>query len=214
MTLMFPPRAAPTSAPGALSVCPASVSRASQSGACQASAGGHEPEAGLATCLPQAGSVLINRRAIMNMFVSTAAVAAAPAVAAPANSAPLAIDHRAILARVEEVVDLLRTRYVREGWKIDEERAECALAYFRRHVEGPPFKDEDEDTIEYHHAIKFLGSHGQSLDWIHDGNPGGMICGLASHSRQATASAGGPDPILEAIEAHKAARAAVASVLD
>src|SRR5258708_7876571 len=41
-----------------------------------------------------------------------------------------------------------------------------------------------------------------------------MIGGLASQSRQATASAGGPDPILEAIEAHKAARAAVASVLD
>jgi hypothetical protein len=147
----------------------------------------------------------------MNMFVSTAAVAAAPAAAAPANSAPLAIDHRAILARVEEVVDLLRTRYVREGWKIDEERAECALAYFRRHVEGPPFKDEDEDTIEYHRAIEFFGSHGQSLDWIHDGNPGGMICGLAKNSQRAIAvsaasSTDESDPIFAAIEAHKAAR--------
>jgi hypothetical protein len=122
----------------------------------------------------------------MNMFVSSAAVAAAPAVAM--NSAahePPAIDHRAILARVEQIVDLLRTRFVCEGWRMDEHGAARALDYFRRHVDGPAFTDEDEDTTAYHQALEFFRSHGQNLDWIHDGNVGGMICGLAGHSTRA-----------------------------
>jgi hypothetical protein len=41
------------------------------------------------------------------------------------------IDHRAILARVEQIIDLLRTCYVRDGWKLDEEGAERTLRYFR-----------------------------------------------------------------------------------
>jgi len=125
----------------------------------------------------------------MNMFVSTAAIAAAPAVAAPPNSPDVVIDHRAILARVEEIIDLLRTRHIRDGWKMDEEGATRALAYFRRHVDGPRVKDEDEDTSQYYQAVEFFRSHGQSLDWIHDGNPSGMICTLAFHSQQANASA-------------------------
>jgi hypothetical protein len=97
----------------------------------------------------------------MNMFVSSAAVAAAPAIAAPAHSAPLSseIDDKAMLARVEQVVGLLRTRHVRDGWTIDETAATRAVMYFRRRVEGPPFKNEDEDTIEFHHAARFICSH-------------------------------------------------------
>lgn len=89
----------------------------------------------------------------MNMFVSTAAVAAAPALAM--NSAadePLAIDHKGILARVEQIVDLLRTRYICDGWKMDEDGAARALDDFRRHVHGPAFNDEDEHTAA--HTIK------------------------------------------------------------
>jgi hypothetical protein len=89
-----------------------------------------------------------SRRTIMNMFVSTAAMAAAPAVAASPNSPDVVIDHRAILARVEEIIDLLRTRHIRDGWQMDEKGATRALAYFRRHIEGPAFKDVDEDTAE------------------------------------------------------------------
>jgi hypothetical protein len=85
------------------------------------------------------------------MFVSAAAVAAAPPIAAPTQSVPPSseIDDKAILVRVEQVVELLRTRHAREGWTIEEEAASRALVYFRRRVEGPPFKNEDEDTIEY-----------------------------------------------------------------
>ncbi|WP_375788436.1 hypothetical protein ACE10Z_14080 [Bradyrhizobium sp. Pha-3] len=87
------------------------------------------------------------------MFVSTAAVAAAPAAAksSPADE-PLAIDHKGILARVEQIIDLLRTRYICDGWKIDEDGAARALDCFRRHVHGPAFKDEDKDTAA--HTIK------------------------------------------------------------
>lgn len=68
-------------------------------------------------------------------------------------------------------------------WTRTEQRA--ALNYFRRHVFGPAFKDEDEDTAAYHQA--FFSSHGQDLDWIHGGNPAGSICDGAHHSRQADA---------------------------
>jgi hypothetical protein len=66
------------------------------------------------------------------MFVSAAAIAAVP-TAAPALAGNQSDERSpsAILARAEEVVDLLRTRYVREGWKIDETAAERALEYFR-----------------------------------------------------------------------------------
>lgn len=101
---------------------------------------------------------------------------------------PLAVDHRAILDRVEQIVDLLRTRYVCDGWKMDEAAAARALDYYRRRVYGPPFKDEKEDTAAYHLALEFLSSHGQNLDWVHIGNPGGMICELAHHSHNANGS--------------------------
>lgn len=169
----------------------------------------NEGEPSGASQIPSSGAA-ISRRSIMNMFVSSAAVAAgAPAVAMAQTEAPVAINDAAILARVEQVVDFLRTRYVCEGWKIDERGAELALEYFRRRAHGPAFKDEDEDTDAYYQAIEFFSSHGQSLDWIHGGNPAGLICGLAKHSRRAmeTAPSTEQDPIFAAIEAHKAARA-------
>jgi hypothetical protein len=124
------------------------------------------------------------------LTIAAAGIAAALPVAAPANSTPpspdFEIDHKAILARVEQIVDLLRTCYVREGWKIDEGAADRALRYFRRHVEGPPLENEDQDTTEFHEGVvEFVGSHGQSLDWIFDGDPGGMICRLAARSKRA-----------------------------
>jgi hypothetical protein len=123
------------------------------------------------------------------LTVAAAGIAAALPVAAPANSIPPSSDleiEKATLARIEQIVDLLRTCYVREGWKIDEAAADRALRYFRRHVEGPPFDNEDQDTIEFHEGVvEFVGSHGQSLDWIFAGDPGGMICRLAARSKRA-----------------------------
>ena len=68
-------------------------------------------------------------------------------------------------------MELLRTRFICDGWKIDEEAAERTLRYFRSQAAGQPDNEE-----EWQAAIDFIGSHGQSFDWILAGNPGGMIC--------------------------------------
>jgi hypothetical protein len=109
--------------------------------------------------------------------------------------------NEAILARVEEMVEFLRKCHVRDGWKIDEEGAERALSYFRRHVDGPAFADEDEDTAAYQKALEFFRSHGQSIDWVHDGNPIGMICRCAYHSTRAAELAAAIDG--ELVEAYQ-----------
>jgi hypothetical protein len=75
--------------------------------------------------------------------------------------------------------------------KMDEDGAAHTLADFRRHFEGPPFANEDEDTAEFHKAVKFVGSHGQSFDWIFDGDPSNMICRLAARSNR---GCGAPPP--------------------
>jgi hypothetical protein len=101
------------------------------------------------------------------------------------------------LARLEQAVDVLRTRYVCEGWAIDEAGAERALAYFRK---GCP--DDDE---EWGSALFFMVSHGLSAGWIITGDPYAMIALRASQSKQAAKT----DPIFEEIEEHKRAYAAV-----
>jgi hypothetical protein len=97
------------------------------------------------------------------------------------------LDHRAILARAEQVVDLLRTRYVCEGWHekgLDEPAAERMLQYFCRQADGDGAPEDDQDP-EWEAALAFFFDHGQSLDWIMLGNPGGMITGAAACSARA-----------------------------
>jgi hypothetical protein len=69
------------------------------------------------------------------------------------------IDHRAILARVAQIIDLLRTCHVRDGWKLDEEGAERTLRYFRHCADGG-----QDDDHEYMAASAFLYRNGQSRD--------------------------------------------------
>ena len=90
---------------------------------------------------------------------------------------------RAILARAEQVVDVLRTRYVCQCWKLDEEAAARMLRYFRRKAAGAPDNDEEWQAV-----VAFCGEHGQSLDWIVRGDPAGMICSAAARSRRSIAS--------------------------
>jgi hypothetical protein len=85
-------------------------------------------------------------------------------------------DSRAVatVKRAEEVVDLLRTRYIRKGWKIDDAAAERALAFCRRYAADGSESDDESEA-----AMDFFRSHGQSLDWVFDGDIGGLICSLA-----------------------------------
>ena len=86
-----------------------------------------------------------------------------------------AIDHHAILARVEQIIDLLRTCHVCDGWKLDEEGAERTLRYFRHCADG-----SQDDNHEFTAASAFLYRNGQSLDWVILGDPRGMICRAAA----------------------------------
>jgi hypothetical protein len=89
------------------------------------------------------------------------------------------------LARAEQVVTLLRTCYIREGWKIDDEAAEVALTYCRQYAADG--SDPDEERMA---AIDFFLSHGVSIDWVFGGAVGGLICRGAKHSQRADAIAG------------------------
>ena len=91
----------------------------------------------------------------------------------------------ASVPRAEQIVELLTTCYVREGWKIDKAAAKRALAYVRKYAKDGSDPDEGRRV-----AMDFFHSHGQSLDWVFYGDIRGMICGLAKHSERAAAVAG------------------------
>jgi hypothetical protein len=166
-----------------------------------------EPENVPATCKAQAGGHRVTRRTLMNIAVNSVALVAAPiAIPTPAVSeeANLAIDYSAMLKRAEYVIECLRTRYICDSWSVDEEGAERALRYFRSQAAGEPDNEE-----EWGHVIDFFSSHGQFLHWILNGDPSGLICGVASQSNRARAggSALAPeaDPIFALIQKHKKA---------
>jgi len=80
-----------------------------------------------------------SRRTIMNSLVALPIAGALP-VSSPAISVSLSsedpINYAAILARFEQVVEDLRTRYVSDDFKLDEAAAARALLYFRHMTEG------------------------------------------------------------------------------
>jgi hypothetical protein len=122
----------------------------------------------------------MNRRAIL------AGTAALPATVLPAAALATGDDPHSALARLEHVIHVLRNCYIYEGWKLDEEGAEHALKYFRRTAARGRWNDEDHEA-EQIAAFDFLFRHGQSLDWIIGGDPGGMIAHGAALDRIAAA---------------------------
>ena len=141
----------------------------------------------------------------MNSVVSIASLASASALslATPASATP---GGQAELARVLQIIELLRERYVCAGWSMNEQSAALAVGYFERRADGMRI---DADEEGWQHAKEFISDHGQSFDWVLDGDPSSMICQLAGHSRRAAAVATAvqDDPIFALIEAHKAANA-------
>jgi hypothetical protein len=63
------------------------------------------------------------------------------------------------LARAEQVVTLLRTSYIREGWKIDDEAAEVALAYCRQYAAD----GSDPDGSAWQRSTSFSAMAGPSI---------------------------------------------------
>ena len=77
-----------------------------------------------------------------------------------------AAHNRAIFARAEHATDLLRTKYVCEGWheSFDEDGAARALRYFRSTAKYGDHEEDEAEMAELNAAIEFLHSHGISLD--------------------------------------------------
>jgi hypothetical protein len=67
-----------------------------------------------------------------------------------------------------------------------------------------------EDDQEWEAACAFFYDHGQSLDWIVMGDPGGMICRGAARSARAAGLI--DDPIFDAIEQSRRCYAAYAAL--
>jgi hypothetical protein len=158
------------------------------------------PCSAMAACAPVAlagvpeRSPTYSRRLIMNMLVGASSVAVATPVAADSGLSA----QRAALARMEEIVKVLRESHVCEDWQIDEAAAERALAYCR----AGAGRGEDETGEEV--ALNFLIDRGQSLDWVFRGNASGMICHVAASSPRSVI-ARPTDPVFAAIERHRAA---------
>jgi hypothetical protein len=80
----------------------------------------------------------------------------------------------ATIRRAEYIVYCLRDCYVCDGWKFDEQAAETFLKNVRRTMDRP------SHTKSFYAANDWIVQHGQSLDWVWRGEPGVMICKLAS----------------------------------
>lgn len=95
-------------------------------------------------------------------------------------------DRQAQLARFQYADQVLRDRYICEGWhkNFDEDAAARALEYFKAAVHQRERSIADAD---FGAAVQFLNSHGVSLDWIFEGDVVGFICDCASHSKRAAA---------------------------
>jgi len=98
----------------------------------------------------------------------------------PAGLAVAAPDpkRQKMVARPERVVELLRTRVIRDDWSFDANRARRFLHCLRT------FDFKDQDSPEFAEILDWLSDHGQSPDWILRGecDPDSMICMLAYYS--------------------------------
>jgi hypothetical protein len=90
------------------------------------------------------------------------------------------------LHRMERTIATLESCFVTEGWHEKWESgpmpktAADVLAYLRAQAGGAR-----ENAAEWAKVIAFVRQCGQSLDWIFDGDPGGLICKAAGNSPQA-----------------------------
>jgi hypothetical protein len=86
-----------------------------------------------------------------------------------------------MVARAERVVELLSTRFIRDDWSFDKNRATRFLHCLRT----LDFKDvKDGNSPEFAEILDWVSDHGQSLNWILGGEPSpdSMICMLAQYS--------------------------------
>jgi hypothetical protein len=105
----------------------------------------------------------------------------AEAAEAAAGNLPSADSREAMVARAKQIVELLSTCLVREGWKLDAERAAQFLESVR------DFDGNDGDCRKFTMVRDWLYDHGQSLDWLHNGDVSSLIVGEAAMRGAASA---------------------------
>jgi hypothetical protein len=94
--------------------------------------------------------------------------------------------YKQALPRMEYIIDTLATCVVADAWHESWEsgpmpkRAADVMAYLRARAGGARENVAQEEKVN-----SFIAHCGQSLDWIFDGDPRGMICRAAGHSPQA-----------------------------
>jgi hypothetical protein len=140
----------------------------------------------------------LSRRALIGSASSLPALAIpAASLAAPANPR----NREAIFARAEQMVEILRDRFVCEGWHegFDQQRA----SEFLDSVRQQDYSAEDDPKLAT--ITTWVSDHGQSLDWLYCGDPSGLISKTAARSRSAAAIPAAPDPIFALIEQHRLA---------
>jgi hypothetical protein len=149
----------------------------------------------------------VSRRSlVMNTAVSVASLASATAVASPIETpkAPLPAEidsSAAMIARAEQIVEVLGDRFVCDGWHehFNQQRASAFLDAARR----VDYSADDDPATAM--VLAWSREHGQSLDWLFDGDPVGLICSAAARSPNALAILAGPDPVFGVIDRHRAA---------
>jgi hypothetical protein len=82
----------------------------------------------------------------------------------------------AVMARAEHIIELLSTCFIRDGWSFDHVRAARFLECLRT------FDENNGDSPAFAEMLAWVRDHGQSFDWVFDGDPAGMICKLAHQS--------------------------------
>jgi hypothetical protein len=115
----------------------------------------------------------LSRRHLVTTATALPALAL-PAAALPTAAAPAVDSRDSMVIRAQQMVDLLGTCYVREGWKLDADRA----AQF---VESVGTFDEDNgECPKFRMVLDWMHDHGQSLDWLADGDIAGLITARAA----------------------------------
>ncbi len=108
----------------------------------------------------------LSRRAVL------AGAATLPAIAIPAPASPA----QAELARAEFIIDLFRTRYIHQNWKLDEAEAGRFLRYFRNQAAGFP----EDDEAFHDDVVEFCRGLGGTIEWLLTGDVSGLICRSAA----------------------------------
>jgi hypothetical protein len=105
-----------------------------------------------------------------------------------------------MIRRAEELVEIFSTRYIRDGWHENFDKARAAE--FLEAVRS--FNIAAQDAEHEAKIFAWTQDHGVSLDWLLDGDHKVLIAYHASHA----APPPKPDPIFAAIEKERALREA------